>query len=82
MQLFSSEAGLQVYNGVHVSVNARQALHGRAYGAYSGLALEPQGWPNAANEGAFPSVVLHPKQVYSQYTRYHFDTEQDASLAV
>ena len=37
------------------------------------LALEPQGWPNAANEGAFPSVVLHPKDVYSQHTRFAFD---------
>ena len=75
MQLFSCEAGLQVYDAAHVNVNAQEALHARPYTAYAALALEPQGWPNAANEGAFPSVVLHPKDVYSQHTRFAFDID-------
>lgn len=75
MQLFSTEAGLQVYDAAYMKVSAQQTLHGRSYQAYSALALEPQGWPNAANEGAFPSVVLHPTDRYSQHTQFIFNTQ-------
>jgi len=77
MQLLSTEAGLQVYNAAHVSVAAEKSLHGRSYSSYSGLAMEPQGWPNAANESTFPSTILHPREVYSQRTRYQFETKMD-----
>lgn len=73
MQLSSTEVGLQVYNAADVSVEANKSLHGRTYHPYSGLALEPQGWPNAANEGQFPSCVLHPSETYLQHTSYQFD---------
>jgi len=82
MQLFSTQEGLQVYNGAHVNVDEHQALHQRPYGPYSALALEPQGWPNAANERAFPCVVLQPPQLYSQHTRYQFDINQDQPAVV
>ena len=75
MQLFSAEAGLQVYDAAYMNVSAQEGLHGRPYVAYSALALEPQGWPNAANESAFPGVVLHPTDSYSQHTRFIFDTD-------
>jgi aldose 1-epimerase len=55
-------------------VLAHKTLHGRRYGPCSGLAMEPQGWPNAANESAFPSTILYPNELYSQTTRYQFDT--------
>jgi aldose 1-epimerase len=73
MQLSSTEVGLQVYNAAHVSVEANKSLHGRTYYPYSGLALEPQGWPNAVNEGKFPSTILHPSETYLQHTSYQFD---------
>jgi len=77
MQLFSTEPGLQVYNAAHVSVPAQKSLHGRTYYPYSGLAMEPQGWPNAANEGDFPSTILNPSELYLQHTRYQFDSKID-----
>ena len=74
LELFSTEVGLQIYDAAHVDVLAHKTLHRRRYGPCSGLAMEPQGWPNAANESAFPSTILYPSELYSQTTRYQFDT--------
>ena len=82
MKLFSTEAGLQVYDAAHVCVAAEKSLHGRSYPPLSGLALEPQGWPNAVNESEFPNSILHPNKVYFQHTRYKFDTKVDESPVI
>ena len=82
MQVLSTEAGLQVYDAAHVCVAAEKSLHGRSYSALSGLALEPQGWPNAVNQSEFPNPILHPSKVYFQHTRYKFDTKLDEPSAI
>lgn len=41
-------------------------------GLPEGVALEPQGWPDAPNRAAFPAVILHPGQVWRQETRWSF----------
>ena len=35
------------------------------------------GLANAANEGKFPSAILHPSETYLQHTSYQFDIKTD-----
>lgn len=71
MEVCSSEAGLQVYDGFKLDI-APPGLGGRQYGANAGLALEPQVWPDAINHNGFPSAVLRPGETYKQHTQFAF----------
>jgi aldose 1-epimerase len=58
----TTEPGVQVYDG-------RAAIRpGR--GPFEGLAIEAQGWPDAPNHAAFPSIRLDPGQVCLQVTEW------------
>jgi aldose 1-epimerase len=72
LEVRSTEAGVQFYAGQKVSVPV-PGLDGIAYGAWSGLCLEPQVWPDAANHRDFPSAVLRPGERYRQQTEYRFE---------
>lgn len=64
MTVATTEPGLQVYDG-------RDAIRpGR--GAYEGLAIEPQGWPDAPSHDGFPSIILRPGETYAQVTEWRF----------
>ncbi|MEL6451412.1 MAG: aldose epimerase family protein [Pseudomonadota bacterium] len=67
MQIETTEPGLQVYAGAFLP-----ALPQTDIGPCAGLALEPQGWPDAVNQPAFPSVLYGPARPYRQVTRYRF----------
>ena len=41
-------------------------------GLPDGVALEPQGWPDAPNRPGFPPVVVRPGEVWRQETRWTF----------
>ena len=47
-------------------------LTGAPYGAYAGLCLEPQIWPDAVNQRDYPTAVLRPDEVRRQVTTYRF----------
>ena len=61
----TTEPGVQVYNGPH-GWGAGGLPHG-------GIAIEPQGWPDAPNHAHFPSIALTPAQNLQQVTRWRFD---------
>jgi aldose 1-epimerase len=63
LTLTTDQPGLQVYSGQ--ALTAPFVRHG-------GLALEPQGFPDAVNRPAFPSVVLRPGQTYRKRAVYRF----------
>jgi aldose 1-epimerase len=71
MEVWSTEAGVQFYAGHKVSVPV-PGLNGIGYGSWSGVALEAQAWPDAANHPDFPSAVLRPGESYRQVTEYRF----------
>ncbi len=71
MEMRSTEAGLQVYDGFKMDVEPT-GLGGRSYGKNSGVALEPQVWPDAINHEGFPSAVLRPGETYNQHTQFAF----------
>ena len=41
-------------------------LEGRRYGAYAGLCLEAQNFPDAVNQPGFPDPIFTPDRPYSQ----------------
>lgn len=68
LEVVTDQPGLQVYDGAHIT--AAPGLGGRPYGPKSGLALEPQAWPDAPNRPDFPAAILRPGAVYRQQTRF------------
>lgn len=63
MSLTTDQPGLQVYSGQ--GLRAPFVRHG-------GIALEPQGFPDAVNRPDFPDVVLRPGHTYRRWARYRF----------
>jgi len=62
LKVSGSGPGLQFYNGQFLS-QAHPAIG-------SGLALEPQGLPDAPNQPAFPDSILRPGKIYRAHIEY------------
>lgn len=64
MTMATTASGLQIYD----------ARNGERPGKrpYEGLAIEAQGWPDAPNNPAFPSIKLTPDATYRQTTQWRF----------
>lgn len=73
LRIDTTEPGLQVYDGRHLDVPPGAGLDGRGYGAFAGIALEPQVWPDAPNRADFPSALLRPGEDWRQVTRFRLD---------
>ena len=71
LQINTTEPGLQVYDGHGLDVQVA-GTEGRFLGAYAGIALEPQLWPDSPNRPDFAPPLLFPGEVYSQHTQYQF----------
>lgn len=67
LNIETTEPALQFYDGHNLNVGP--------HGARTGLCLEPQRFPDAPNQPAFPSAVLRPGETYRQVTRYRFSRE-------
>lgn len=65
LQIDSTEPGLQAYSGARMPT-----LPGTDAKPFAGIALEPQGWPDAVNQPDFPSIICTPNRPYRQITRY------------
>ena len=73
LDVATDQLGVQVYDGAKVHVPV-EGLGGARYGAFAGLALETQNFPDAPNHRHFPSSVLRPGDVYRQATEYRFSS--------
>ncbi|WP_417671037.1 aldose epimerase family protein [Roseibium sp.] len=71
MEVWTTEPGVQLYDGYKVDVPV-PGLHGAKYGAYSGLCLETQRWPDSINHGNFTDVLLRPGETYTHVTEFRF----------
>jgi aldose 1-epimerase len=69
--VWATEPGLQVYDGWMTDVPV-PGLDGQRYGAYAGMCLEPQRFPDGPNRPHFPDPILRPGQVYRQISEYRF----------
>jgi aldose 1-epimerase len=68
----TTEIGLQVFDAAPISSGDFIGHTGAPYGAFCGVALEAQRWPDAPNQKGFPSCVLRPEDTYQQTTRWTF----------
>jgi aldose 1-epimerase len=73
LEVLTTQPGTQFYTGNNL--NGSVAGRGGAYRQSAGLALEPQGFPDAPNRPDFPSTVLRPGSVYRQVIAYRFTTQ-------
>jgi aldose 1-epimerase len=71
MEVWTTEPGLQFYDGWMTDVPV-PGTHGHPYGAYAGVCLEPQYFPDSPNRPHFPDAILRPDRVYRQITEYRF----------
>ncbi|MEM6303109.1 MAG: aldose epimerase family protein [Pseudomonadota bacterium] len=70
LEIATTTPGLQVYNGAFLP-SADSALRGNARLApYTGIALEPQHWPDALTHRHFPSILLAPEAQYRQTSEF------------
>ena len=63
LAISTDQPGVQVYSGQGLTA---------PFGPHAGLAIEPQGFPDAVKHPRFPSVVLRPGEVYRRRTLYRF----------
>jgi aldose 1-epimerase len=63
LELETDQPGVQIYAG--------QGLKA-PFAPYGGIAIEPQGFPDAVNQPGFPDVVLRPGSVYRRTATYRF----------
>lgn len=71
MLVHSTEPGLQVYDGAKLDIQV-PGLDGTIMEPRSGIALEPQVWPDSAHHRHFPQAILRPGEQYSQHTQFAF----------
>ncbi|MGX9354560.1 aldose epimerase family protein [Roseobacteraceae bacterium S113] len=64
MELWTTEPGLQVYDG--------RTTDAYDMPAYAGVAIEPQFWPNAPSHANFPSIALRPGEIYRATSEMRF----------
>ena len=73
LRVLSTETGLQFYTGHHL-LDTPPGYSNLPYTPFSGLCLEPQGWPDAPNKENFPSVFLPANTLYQQIICFEFIT--------
>ncbi|WP_147104690.1 galactose mutarotase [Tateyamaria sp. syn59] len=65
LRIDSTEPGLQAYSGAFLPEIPQANI-----APLAGIALEPQGWPDAVNHTHFPNVIVTPDHPYVQITTY------------
>jgi aldose 1-epimerase len=70
MELFADSPAVQFYSGNFL--DGKQTTNGVTYNKHMGFCLEPQTFPNAPNEPAFPTARLNPGEKYTHRISYHF----------
>lgn len=73
MRVFTTEPGIQVYSGQGLDQTGHNGCH---YGAFAGVALETQHYPDSPNRPEFPSTVLRAGDTYQSTTVYAFEIKK------
>ena len=72
MRVLTTEPGMQVYSGQGLNTTGHG---GKAYGAYAGVALETQHYPDSPNHPNFPSITLKAGDTCQTTTVYAFSAK-------
>lgn len=71
MEVWTTEPGVQLYDAQGLNIPV-PGLEDRRYGAFAGLCLETQRWPDSVNRNNFTPVLLHPGETYTHVTEFRF----------
>lgn len=72
MHVLTTEPGLQIYTGQGLKLTGKG---GASYGAFSGIAMETQHYPDSPNHDNFPTTTLLAGDTYMSTTQYKFTVE-------
>ena len=75
MTLMTDDPGVQLYTGN--GLGGKSGKNGHIYEDFTGFCLEPQCFPDSANNKAFHKPVFGPGKPYDSVTAYIFTTEKD-----
>lgn len=67
LDLYTDQPGLQLYDSLHLT-RVSGGHSGRTYSQFSGLAIEPQAFPNIVNTPELGSIIATPEHPYRQVT--------------
>ncbi|MEP3845041.1 MAG: aldose epimerase family protein [Paracoccaceae bacterium] len=70
LQIKTDAPGIQVYAGAWLPKIAGEQTQGWPIAPYSGVALEPQFWPDAPAHAHFPTILLPNQHQWEQMTQY------------
>ena len=71
MEIYTTQPSLQVYTA-YLMDGRDYGKNGIPYCSGAGIALEPQGFPDAVHHPEFPSILLGANEKYEVITEYHF----------
>lgn len=74
-EIWSTEPGVQFYSGNFLD-GTIVGKGGVTYPHRGAFCMEPQHFPDSPNHPSFPSVVLHPGDVYHNTIEYKFSVEK------
>ncbi len=75
LELSTTEPGVQFYSGNFLD-GALKGKSGKPHSYRTGLAMEPQHFPDSPNKLQFPSVVYKPGDVYKQLSIFRFSIKK------
>ncbi len=80
MEVWADAPGLQLYNCAPMdgSLPRHAGKHGRTYGCYAAVCLEPQQWPDAPHQPGFPDVMHLPGTQVEGRIEYRFEAGTQA----
>ena len=73
MEVITDQPGVQCYTGQFLCCKGKDNTQ---YGAFDGMCLETQHYPDSMNNPHFPSVVLRPQDQYDTFTCYRFSVRK------
>lgn len=71
LEVFTNAPCMQFYTGNFMD-GSETGANGKKYERRTAFCLEPQHFPDAVNQPAFPSVIVEPGQIYMQKIIYRF----------
>jgi len=74
MEIYTNQLSVQVYNGYFMD-GTDIGKDQTPYYASAGIAIEPQGYPDAPNHPSFPSILIDETEKYRHITEYRFPSD-------
>lgn len=71
LEIYTNQPSVQVYNGYFMD-GTDIGKDNTPYYASAGIAIETQGYPDAPNQPAFPSILIDEAKKYRHITEYSF----------